>query len=1144
MTRSASLFALFLSLAALGTALLPAADVGQGPAKSARVADRKTPAEYDAEAKLRIANFTLPEGIAAALAVDAGQTQNPSAICFDRQGRLYIAEIHRWREGVQDIRNEQRLLSEDIAVQTNADRLAMYEKDALARPLSFFTAYEDRIVRTEDTDGDGRADKSAVYADGFRDILDGPGIGLMEVDGSIWYTNIPKLWKLTDADGDGKAEQREVIQDGFGPRMSLSGHDMHGLVRGPDGKIYWSIGDRGYSITTREGRHYHRPMEGAVFRCDPDGSNVEEFHRGLRNPQELAFDQFGNLFTCDNDADSWDTGRLVYLLEGGNSGWNHGHQALLIFRDQLGLRTPDYQHPGKGKIPMNPWMTEGLWEPQHEGRPDWALPPIDKISWGPSGLVFNYGATALPDRYANHFWVCNFGGAKGDLETFAVEPSGAGFTVKDHHVFMVGLGNTDVEFGPDGRLYLSCFNNTGWYKEDTGNVYALYQAEAAGSELVKSTEALLKSDLESRPAAELDALLAHADLRVRQRAQFALVDSGAAAILETAARSADHQLKRLHGIWGLGMLARKDETHIDTLISLLTDADAEVRAQSAKTLADSRHPKAGPALVAALDDASPRVQTFAAIGVGKCRTVTGLDKLLETLAENDNRDAYLRHGCIQGLWYLNEREKILKKVDDPSPAVRLGVLLALRQLEDPRVSYFFDDPEKRIRYEAIRAINDLQLPTAQEALASQIGKYAALTGGDDLPRDHRDQIIQLRLINANFRLGKAENASRLLAYAANDKLPELARDQALLAIAEWPNPTAVDATVGIHRPIAPETREDITAAVQAGMPAVVQSAQGHLLARAIEVGLKYGADLPGGLLIEQLTKADGDLDVRIESLRALGKRKDPALGGLWDALLKDPADALRAAAVETLLSVDPARGLAAALALAESDRLSDVQHAYRLLAPVKDESVATLFGLRLDSVSSENAQPGAALDLMEAAETREEPAVREKLAAWKASFDPADPLAAFRITLQGGDPARGETIFQTHAVGQCSKCHKVGGTGAEAGPDLKGVATRGKPEYILESLVAPSAKLVPGYGITLVTLKNGESIGGTLMREDAKSITLKLPNPEKPAELIERAIPVADIASRQPPISAMPPMGLMLTKREVRDLMAYLQSLK
>ena len=448
--------------------------------------------EYDREAKLRISNFKMPDDVSATLFADPGQTQNPSAICFDEKGRLFIAEIHRWRAGVQDIRREQRLLAEDTAIQTTADRLAMYEKDQLSRPLSFYTEFADRIVVVEDKDKDGRADSSSVWADGFDDPLDGPGIGVLSGgNGTIYYTNIPHLWKLIDTDDDGKADKRESIQEGFGVRMSLSGHDMHGLVQGPDGKIYWSIGDRGYSITTKEGRHYHRPTEGAVFRCDPDGSNVEEYYRGLRNPQELAFDQFGNLFTCDNNADAWDTGRLVYILEGGDTGWRFGHQALLIFRDQLGLRTPDYEHPGHTAVPLNPWTAEGIWEPHHPERPAFALPPIDKVSWGPSGFVFNYGATAMPERYDNHFWVCNFGGAKGDLEAFSVKENGAGFQLDHHEVFMEGLGNTDVEFGPDGRMYLCCFNNNGWYKQDIGNVYALSNEQAAKRPIVAQTQELL-----------------------------------------------------------------------------------------------------------------------------------------------------------------------------------------------------------------------------------------------------------------------------------------------------------------------------------------------------------------------------------------------------------------------------------------------------------------------------------------------------------------------------------------------------------------------------------------------------------------------------------------------------------------------------
>ena len=102
----------------------------------------------------------------------------------------------------------------------------------------------------------------------------------------------------------------------------------------------------------------------------------------------------------------------------------------------------------------------------------------------------------MPDQYANHFWVCNFGGANGNLEAFTVEPEGAGFTIGKTYPepFMVGMGNTDVEFGPDGKMYLACFNNSGWVKQDVGNVYTLFNEEKARSEKLKLTGELICGD--------------------------------------------------------------------------------------------------------------------------------------------------------------------------------------------------------------------------------------------------------------------------------------------------------------------------------------------------------------------------------------------------------------------------------------------------------------------------------------------------------------------------------------------------------------------------------------------------------------------------------------------------------------------------
>ena len=73
----------------------------------------------------------------------------------------------------------------------------------------------------------------------------------------------------------------------------------------PDGKLYFSCGDRGFPVETERGPIAH-PHTGAVLRCNLDGSELEVYHTGLRNPQELVFDEHGNLFTGENNSDGGD----------------------------------------------------------------------------------------------------------------------------------------------------------------------------------------------------------------------------------------------------------------------------------------------------------------------------------------------------------------------------------------------------------------------------------------------------------------------------------------------------------------------------------------------------------------------------------------------------------------------------------------------------------------------------------------------------------------------------------------------------------------------------------------------------------------------------------------------------------------------
>jgi len=197
---------------------------------------------------------------------------------------------------------------------------------------------------------------------------------------------IPGIYSLQDLDGDGKAERVKTLVDGFGLRVSFSGHDLNGFVWGPDGKLYWSVGDRGFDVK-QGGKRFYSPDSGAIFRANPDGSDFEIFAHNFRNPKELAFDKFGNLFTVDNDYDKGDKERIVYVVEDGDSGWKMGHQTIASFSNSAF----NHMGPRKGENhkALDMWMAEGMWQPHHDSQPAHIIPPIANTVGGPCGFTFN-----------------------------------------------------------------------------------------------------------------------------------------------------------------------------------------------------------------------------------------------------------------------------------------------------------------------------------------------------------------------------------------------------------------------------------------------------------------------------------------------------------------------------------------------------------------------------------------------------------------------------------------------------------------------------------------------------------------------------------------------------------------------------------
>src|SRR5262249_38658769 len=306
---------------------------------------------------------------------------NPVAFCFGERGQIYVAETFRLGAGVLSIDGLRDWLEDDLASRTVDDRIALVKRK-LGDQVSTLTLKHDRVRLLEDTNGDGKVVRSRVFADGFNGIADGIGSGVLARGGKVWYACIPHLWLLGDTKGEGKADVRQVLHRGYGVHISINGPDLHGLRFGPDGKLYFSIGDRGLHVLTR-GRIVSCPDTGAVLRCNPDGSELEVFATGLRNPQELAFDQYGNLFTCDNNADHGDLARWVYVVPHGDSGWRIGYQFMT--------------QPTLG----GPWQAEKLWDPEAAKQAAYLVPPIGNIADGPAGLTYHPGVAMLPDRYQN-----------------------------------------------------------------------------------------------------------------------------------------------------------------------------------------------------------------------------------------------------------------------------------------------------------------------------------------------------------------------------------------------------------------------------------------------------------------------------------------------------------------------------------------------------------------------------------------------------------------------------------------------------------------------------------------------------------------------------------------------------------------------
>ena len=1024
----------------------------------------------------------VPEGFEHRVIARQPLIQDPVAFTVDPDGRLLIAETERTNHGTMDNRSSPWHLEDDLQSMTVEDRVAYMEKWAHKREsgMDFYTEKSDRVRRTVDTDGDGVYDSFTIFAGSFNDVPDGIGSGVMTVGDEVWYTNIPHLWRLKDADGDGIAEIREPIQSGFGVRFALYGHDMHGLVPGPDGRIYWSIGDRGYHLETPDGRVLADPRSGAVFRCERDGTNLEVFATGLRNPQELAFNDVGDLFTGDNTSDAGDRARIVYIAEQGETGWTMDYQSL------------------EGANLRGPWEQERIWEvvtPENaEFRPDWTLPPLAHVGAGPSGFVYDPGI-GLPDEYADHFFMCDFTGSpsRSKIWTFKAVPDGAGYEVVDPRIFAQGMLNTDVDFDWDGRMLVSEWGG-GWSATKRGAVHAISHPEAGSDSRIAEARKIAVGGMENVGSFELADLLAHPSRRLRLMAQYELADRGASDLFADVARYETDRHARVHAIWGLGEIARHQaarKRRVDGMmapvIALLDDGDPEVRAQAAKVLGEPAQPKAFEALVASLADESPRVRYHAAMSLGRIGDPAATPYLVAMIAENDDRDRFLRHAGVVALASIGDRNTIEEMASSPAASLRRAAVLVMRRWSDPSLERLLFDPDPRIRTEAARAVHDLPVVESMPALASIADEYQ----DDGLPRQlHPTETPLLRrVVDANLRGGTPADLDRLASLAMNGNLPKVVRDEAMKAIALFDEPGPRDRVLGWWRPVenGPRDIESLRGVLSRTLPPLSNDPTPSVRALARATAGRLGVALDPRQLREMFLDNSASVEDRIACFEQLLRVDDPLIPEAIGMMSESDDPRMRSTARDAIAITDPSAAFDSySTALASGTDL-EKQHAILGLGRIEHESARERLEQELDALVSGDAESTAwSVEVLEAAE---EAGLTKPVEAWR-SRSLEDP-SLWNVALVGGDVEAGRRVARYHPGASCMRCHAIEGQGGDAGPSLAGIGARGDRANILQSIVDPHAVIVEGYGEA----------------------------------------------------SAMPNMKPLLTPREVRDLVAYLATL-
>ena len=995
----------------------------------------------------------VPEGFTIERAVDPGMISYPMFASFDGEGRLFVFE---------------------------SDGSSPTNQSMLKEP-----PYHVRLL--EDTDGDGKFDKSKIFADS----LSFPKGGVF-YNGSLYVTSSPDLLRLTDTNGDGVADKREVVLTGW--VLNSNGALLGGPFLGPDGWLYMTDARRGFDITTKEGVNL-KGNTARIWRCRPDGSGLESMAGGgFDNSIELAFMPSGET-----------VGTMTYFIE-----------------PQAGLRDAIMHWVEGGTYPKNNPVIE---KDKFILTGD-LMPVMNKMARvAPSGIM-RYRGNTMGKEYQGSLFSAEFN--TGRIMRHKVIADGATYKTADEPFVTSNVQDmhlTDVLEDADGSMLI--VNTGGWFilgcplsrvaKLDVpGGIYRIRKTGAAKVNDPWGTQLNLKSmAVPALVAATKDPRIA-----VRDHAIELLISKAEAAVLpikNSLLKSASEEM-RAAGIFALSRIGTPNA--MIGVRSGLIDPSAVVRTSAARALGLAKDKLSVDKLMELVQKDRFAVRRQAATALGQIGDKRAVSALLKASAINNDR--FEEHALIYALIKLNDAGLLQAALNNPSANVKRTALIALDQiggtaLNKENVSPFLTSKNPQLQKIGIWVAShhpdwsDIVIDFLKGRLNTLEIAGTDITAIRDLmitfSNDKQLQVFLAEQLGSNLASDtKKTFLLDVMAHASVNAIPQV-WIQALGKLLDGASTEIKSQVLGLI-----ESRR--IKALNGQLSQIVQNVNTSPDFRLKALSSKL-LSVPA-LSDTEFTMAFSYLGDKNESpIRQMSARLISNAKLTDDQLLKLAEEQVAKTDVYLLPNLISAFknnkseqvGVALVAALSASpDRLDNVsEEELKGLLNAYSQKVKSSADPLLAKLADKNAGRLAELTKLEASLTR-------------------------------GDVASGAKIF--FGKGICSSCHAVAGKGAIFGPDLTNIGQIRSGHDILEAILYPSASFAREYETSRITTKTATYTG--VLKEQLPDAILIATGPG-----LQVRIPRSEITGIEPlNISLMPPgLDKMLSAQELSDLMAYLNTL-